>query len=324
MGSYAIQQGTLALSNNYALTYVGANLTITKASTTTVVASSVNSSVFGQSVTFPATVGVVSPGAGSPTGTVTFYDGSTPLGTGTLNGSKQATFTTTSLAVASHTITATYTGGDGNFNASPASAAITQVVSKANTTTVVASSANPSAAAQSVTFTATVSAVAPGSGTPTGTVTFKDGSTVLGSGTLSGGVATLTTSSLTVGSHSITATYTSGDGNFNASPASAAITQTVKKADTTTLTSSVNPSKSAQQVVFTATVSPVNPKDGTPTGTVTFKDGNTMLVVVNLDKKGTATFVTKSLTSGSHQITAAYSGDSNFAVSSGSLNQVVK
>ena len=215
----------------------------------------------------------------------------------------------------------TLTAGS-NYNLSYVGASLT--ITKANTTTVVASSPNPSAYAQSVTFTATVSAVAPGSGTPTGTVTFKDGSTVLGTGTLSGGVATFSTSTLAVGSHSITATYTSGDGNFNASPASAAITQTVKKADTTTLTSSVNPSKTGQNVTFTATVSPVNPKDGTPTGTVTFKDGTTVLAVVTLNKKGIATFATKSLTSGSHPITAAYSGDSNFAVSSGSLTQVVK
>ncbi len=61
-----------------------------------------------------------------------------------------------------------------------------------------------------MTFTATVSANSPGSGTPTGTVTFMDGSTSLGTGTLSGGVATFSISTLPVGSHSITGVY-SGD-----------------------------------------------------------------------------------------------------------------
>jgi hypothetical protein len=99
--------------------------------------------------------------------------------------------------------------------------------SQASTTTILRSSANPSAFGQSVTFTATVSANASGSGTPTGSVTFKDGTTVLGSGTLSGGVATFTTKKLAVGSHQITATY-NGATNFKSST-SPVLTQAVNK-----------------------------------------------------------------------------------------------
>ncbi|MDQ3814371.1 MAG: Ig-like domain-containing protein, partial [Armatimonadota bacterium] len=77
-------------------------------------------------VTFTATVTPVAPGAGTPTGTVTFRDGATVLGTGTLNANRQASITTSSLAVGSHTITATY-NGNGNFNGS-ASPVLTQVV----------------------------------------------------------------------------------------------------------------------------------------------------------------------------------------------------
>ena len=101
---------------------------VNKASTSTTVASSVSPSVHGQSVTFTATVSVVSPGStavASPTGTVTFYDNGTSIGTGTLSvvsGQDQATFTTSSLSTATHPITAAYTSGDGNFNASPVSA----------------------------------------------------------------------------------------------------------------------------------------------------------------------------------------------------------
>jgi hypothetical protein len=68
-------------------------------------------------VTFTATVTAVAPGAGTRTGTVTFKDGATVMGTGTLNASGQATYTTSSLTVGSHVITAVY-GGDGNFNGS--------------------------------------------------------------------------------------------------------------------------------------------------------------------------------------------------------------
>jgi hypothetical protein len=76
----------------------------------------VNPSVYGQSVTFTATVNPVAPGAGLAPVTVTFKDGATVLGTGTLNASGQATFSTSALSVSSHSITAEY-GGDGNFNA---------------------------------------------------------------------------------------------------------------------------------------------------------------------------------------------------------------
>jgi Bacterial Ig-like domain (group 3)/MBG domain (YGX type)/Kelch motif len=200
--------------------------TVNQANTTTTVNSSANPSVLGQSVTFTATVNAVSPGSGTPTGTVTFKDGTATLGTGTLNGSGVAAISTTTLSVAAHSITAVY-GGVSNFTGSDnAASPLSQVVNQANTTTVVTSSANPSAASQSVTFTATVTASSPGSGTPTGTVTFKDGTTTLGTGTLNGsGVATFATSSLNVGSRSITAVY-GGDTSFITST-SVALNQTV-------------------------------------------------------------------------------------------------
>ncbi|MGO8753390.1 MAG: Ig-like domain-containing protein, partial [Thermoguttaceae bacterium] len=90
--------------------------TVNAASTTTMLISSLNPAPLGQSVTFTATVAAVSPGAGVPTGTVTFVDGSTTLGTGALT-SGVATFTTSTLSVGSHTITASYPG-DTNFIAS--------------------------------------------------------------------------------------------------------------------------------------------------------------------------------------------------------------
>ncbi|OLC79652.1 MAG: hypothetical protein AUH72_14140, partial [Acidobacteria bacterium 13_1_40CM_4_65_8] len=214
-GSYGVN-ASFAGNTNY---LPGANnsltITITPASTTTSATSSANPSVFGQSVTFTATVSAVAPGAGTPTGTVTFKDASTTLGTGTLIGGT-TTFTTSSLSVASHTVTAVY-GGDTNFTTST-SPTVTQTVSQASTTTSVASSATPSVFGQPVTFTATVAAVSPSAGTPSGTVTFKDGATTLGTGTLSGGTATFTTSSLSVASHVITASY-SGDVSFSASAA---------------------------------------------------------------------------------------------------------
>ena len=196
--------------------------TTTSASTTTTtlpgtatgLTSSVQPSVFGQPVTFTATVAAKSPGAGTPTGTVTFKDGLSTLGTGTLNGSGQAMFTTSTLAVGPHSITASY-GGDATFSGSTSSP-LTQTVkrARARTTRLVSSSANPSVSGQPVTFTATVTAKSPVGVTPSGTVTFEDGQRTLGTGTLnSSGQAMFTTSTLTVGSHSITASY-GGDTTF--------------------------------------------------------------------------------------------------------------
>ena len=117
--------------------------------------SSANTSVYGQSVTFTATVKAASPGSGTPTGTVTFYDGTTDLGNGTLSAGT-ATFSTTFVVVGSHSITAVYSG-DTNFTTSTSSA-LTQTVNQAATTTAVVSAVNPSIYGQPLTFTATVSA----------------------------------------------------------------------------------------------------------------------------------------------------------------------
>src|SRR5206468_2326324 len=118
--------------------------------TTTALSSSANPSAVGQAVTFTASVTVTAPGAGTPSGTVTFQDGATLLGTGTLNGAGQAAFSTTTLAAGTHAITAVY-AGDTNFNGS-ASGTLSQVVGQADTTTALSSSANPSAVGQAVTF----------------------------------------------------------------------------------------------------------------------------------------------------------------------------
>ena len=174
------------------------DLVVSQSSTTTTLTSSANPSVFGASVTFTATVAAVSPGSGTPTGTVNFLDGTTTIGTGTLNSSGVATFstsTTTPLTVGTHSITAVY-AGDTNFTTSTSSV-LSQVVNQASTTTLT-SIPNPSVTGQSVTFTATV-APSSGTGTPTGTVNFLDGTTQIGTGTLnSSGVATFSTSTLTV------------------------------------------------------------------------------------------------------------------------------
>jgi large repetitive protein len=211
------------------------------ASTLTTVQSSQQPSTLGQSVTFTATVS--SPG-GTPTGTVTFsVDG----GAGTaapLSGGK-ATFTTSTLALGMHTITATY-ATNGGFLTSTGS--FSQTVNPlAATTTTVTSSGSPSTLGQSVTFTATVAPTSPNGLTPTGSATFSDQTTnqTLGTITLSLGVAKLAISSLAAGSHTILASY-SGDNTFSIS--SGSITQTVNKLTPTATLSSSPPARRPRSI----------------------------------------------------------------------------
>ncbi len=207
--------------------------TVNRASTSTTLVSSVNPSVSGQSVTFTGTVTINSPGsnaAGNPTGVVTFYDGGVSIGQGTLDGvaPDTATFAISTLSTGTHAITAAYTSGNVNASPSPTSTAITQTVDKASTTTSVTSSADPSVCGQTVTFTAAVSVNSPGSSAaanPTGTVTFYDNGVSIGTGALtrkSPDTATFTTSTLSVGTHPITANY-GGDTNFAGSTGSGAL-----------------------------------------------------------------------------------------------------
>src|SRR5256884_111391 len=153
-------------------------------------------------------------------------------------------------------------------------------------------------------------------------MTFRDGATVLGTATLVNGSASISISTLAAGSHPLTAAY-GGSATFAAST-SAVVTQVVNApaaaATTSTLTSTPNPSTTGQAVTLTATVTSAA---GVPTGTVTFRDGATVLGTVTL-VNGSASLVTSTLAAGSHPLTAAYNGSATFAASTSAVvTQVV-
>jgi Big-like domain-containing protein len=293
--------------------------------TSTSVTSSQNPTVYGQPTTLTATV--VASGGGTPTGGITFKDGATVIGTGTLNqvpGSDQASAVVDSLGVGTHNVTAVYEGDDDY--ATSASPPITQTVLQAQTSTAVTPSDPAPVAGEPLSFSVAVTPVAPGAGTPTGTANLSiDGHPVGGAVAVTGGVATIPAGALSAGSHTISATY-NGDTNFAASSTSRSLV--VGKASTSTVVfTSPNPSVTDQPVTFTATVTAVAPGAGTPTGLVTFRDGTTVLGSASLAPTvggAQASMGLSTLSVGSHVITATYAGDANDVTStSDSVTQVV-
>ena len=294
-------------------------LTVGKASTSAVLTSNANPSVWGQAVTLTAAVSVTSPGAGTPTGTVTFSDGATVLGTGNVSGGV-ASVTVSTLSVASHSLTAAY-GGDAGFNAST-SPALAQQVGKANSQTSVTLSPNPSVFGQPVLLTAVVAALAPGGGTPTGSVTFYDGATALGTATLANGSASLTTAALGGGSHTVTAVYSGVDANFTGSSSAPGGADRRPRRHRDRGRVQPEPVGVRTAVTFTASVTSAA---GVPTGgTVSFLDGAAALGTATLSG-GTASFSTTALSVGPHSITAAFGGNASFAPSTSTvLTQTVQ
>jgi hypothetical protein len=284
-------------------------------STTTTLSSSANPSSVGQAVTYTASV---SPA--SATGTIEFRAEGSPI-TGctrrTVSSGNTKCTVSGYAAAGSYSITAVYSG-NGDYLAS-SSSVLTQEVGKAPVTAAVSSETTPSAVGQPVTYTATLSALA-----ATGTVTFEEeGAPITGCAAQNVGFGAATcgvTGYPSTGSHSIVATY-SGDENYLQS-ASPALTQTVKKAaTTTTIASSVNPSMTWQPVTYTATVSPA-----AATGTVTFDEAGKPIAgcTAQTISSGTATCTLPAYAvAGTHTITATYSGDGNYLASaSSSLRQV--
>lgn len=265
---------------------------------------SANPAVYGQVTAINVTVSFT-----TEPGTVRFFDGATQIASTTvLNGSGSAVVN--GLGVGTHSLTAQFIG---NSNFAPStSTAITLVINKAASTLSLTRNPGSSVYGQTVTLTATASPVG-----ATGVVTFRDGATVLGTATLNNGVATLAVSTLSVATHSLSATY-AGDANFLAFTTAAQSHVVAKAPTTTTVVSSLNPSRRNQAVTFTATV--VAPG---ATGQVRFFNGSSTLGTVNL-LNGVAAYTASSFSQGTKSITARYLGDSNYLTSTSPvLSQVV-
>ena len=290
--------------------------------TTTTLTSSPNPSGFGQGVSFTATV-TTGAGTGALTGTVTFSVDGVNTGVPVLvNAGGVAVYTTSTLTVGMHKITASYSNDPAHFPSS--SAALTQTVLE-GTITSLSSNQNPADVGAPVTFTATVT-VPPGGGNvpPDGTVIFSDGATILGNTTLNAaGVTSLTTSALTNGLHSITATYLGDANNQIQGSTSNAVNQDVQLPGKITLVSNPNPSTYGATVTLIVAVAPTG--SAAATGTVNIFDGTQQIGASALAAgTGQTTFTTSTLAVGSHSITAVYLGDLNYGpATSAAVAQVV-
>jgi hypothetical protein len=254
-----------------------ANFTAGPAATTTVVVaaaassttltSDVNPAGYGRLVTLRAAVAPAT-GLAVATGSVTFRDGATDLGTASLVGGV-ATLGTASLPVGSHPLTAVY-AGDGALLGST-SGPLDQVVTGLATATVLTTAPTGTTTyGAPLELQVAVTPAAGGTGTsPSGTVTVTDGATPVATILLSGGAGTATTSTLAPGAHTLLATFTPADG-YLASSGSASVT-VVSAATSTGLTASVAASTVGEPVTLTATVSTTSPGSiVAPAGTVTF------------------------------------------------------
>jgi uncharacterized repeat protein (TIGR03803 family) len=299
--------------NLYGTTYSGGqdelgtiyeiNLTATE-STTTVVSSSALNFTFGQSVTLTATV---TSSGGTPAGLVNFYNGSTPIGSGTLNSSGQVSISLNTLPAGSDSITAAYQGSNTFIPSTSNPVGLT--VNMATTSTSVASSSNTAGTGQPITLSATV--ISQYGGSATGLVLFYSGSQFIADAGIVSSIATTNVSFPTPGTYSVTAKY-AGDSN-NSSSTSGSVTEKIIVSTVTKLTTTRNPITAGETVTFTASVTSNSeaPPDGE---TVTFYSGSSVLGTAPL-VGGSAALALSSLTTGTYTITANYPGDATFAAS---------
>jgi len=275
------------------------------------------SAVVGLTATLTATVR--NSGGAVPGGSITFYDGSTVLGTATVGANGVATLTTT-LRLGQRAFKAAYSGDASNLASLSNSWPFT--VSRAATATTVAASAASVPVGQPVTFTAQVR-VTTGVAFPVGTVEFREGTKVLGTAALDGrGVAKLTLTNLAAGSHAVRARYlgcSTCEGSASAAR-SVAVGSAAPVATTTTLGTSVTAPVFGQSQTLRAKVTGAGGR--TAAGRVDFYDGATLLGSATLGT-GVASLPVR-LNLGAHKLRAVYAGNASFtASSSAALYQTV-
>jgi len=281
--------------------------TITQIPTTVALLSNINPANAGATINLTANVAIKSGSTayGAITGSVTFSDGATILGTAAVNASGQATLGVNSLSAGMHSLSADFTGNT-NYAAST-SPALSQQILITQTATTLSTSASSSLAGKPVTFTVTVTS---STGIPTGIVTISNGSATLGQATLNTqGTATFTTSTLSLGTLSLSATY-AGDTNYVAST-STPLQQIISLA--TTALTLAGPTAAIDAGTALSVSTTLSSNGVAPTGSLTLRDGNAVIATQSVSATGSFLFSTSGLSIGTHTLTTAYAGDSDNA-----------
>jgi hypothetical protein len=282
---------TTSTSNAVAITVTAPTITVLTAAPTAL--------ILDQTLTLTATVTAI---GGTPTGTVTFLNGTAPLGTGTLNANGVATFQTNALPVGFFLLSASYAGTVG-FTASTSAPVSVSVASPTGTTL----NAVPTTLTLGQTLTLTATVTAQSGSTPAGTVNFLNGTASLGTATLNlSGVATLILTPA-VGNYSVTSSY-AGTPTDAPSASSPPIAVTVNKiATTTSLAASPSTLYLGQTLTLTATVTAAS--GAVPEGIVTFFNNGATLGSALLGPNGVVVLpLTPAI--GIYSITASYGGSS--------------
>lgn len=293
-------------------------LVVTAPQSTTAVSSSTNPAVYGQSVTWTGTAS----NSGSPaSGSIQFKaDGANVDAPQPVDGSGNASVSAPLLSVGNHPVSADFASSDPSVLDSSGSLAGGQVVTAADTTSNVSSSASPADFGAPTTFTASVSVNSPGAGTPTGSVQFQDNGTNLGSpqNLGGGGPATVTTSSLSVGSHTISVAFTSNSPNFNGSAGTT--TQIVQKARTTLGYDGAGAADFNDLGILSARLTRTDSASPVAGQTVTLAMGSESCSAVTDANGEAACTITPSEPAGARLVTAVFSGDANYQSSSDSTS----
>ncbi|WP_433566470.1 Ig-like domain-containing protein [Nocardia sp. CA-151230] len=287
----------------------GPSITVGKNTSTTVLAPVQNGRV-GVATTLSATV--TGGAAGDP---VTFYDGTSELGSGSLGDNGTATYAWTPAVKGAHTLSAKYAGTDAA--AGSQSAPVTVQVSEQNTGSTVSLTAGSGAqVGRSVTLTATVSPAAAG-----GTVEIRDGDTSLATIPVGGdGTAIYAWTPATAGNHLLQAAFSGRDGVTGSSTTTqvAVADAPAQATDSTTTLSPISGAQVGKATTVTATIKP-----GNAGGTVTFKDGNTVVGTAQVGGDGKATIPWTPATAGQRTLTAEYSGAGSVNASSDRASTIV-
>jgi polygalacturonase len=267
-------------------------------------------------VTYNGTVGNYT-GATALTQPVNFLEGTTNVGTAVLSSNGTlAPLTLTGLTVGTHTYTAQYPG-DTNYSALAFGSVTVTVLGATVATTTTLTAPTAGSYGGMTTLSATVDGAG---GTPSGTVSFYNGTTLLGSPTLTSGTASASYL-LTGGPHSLTAVY-SGDNTFLASTSTTTTLVLSTAGSTTAVMASPTTVALNGTTALTATVTGVSGA-AVPSGQVSFTDGTTSLGNATLNSSGVAMFTATMVNVGARTVSASYGGDGNYALSSGTTSETV-